>query len=46
MIGDTHYDVLGANESGIGCVGVLYGYGDRKSLRKPEPAVWLKSPGI
>ncbi|MDD5944498.1 MAG: HAD-IA family hydrolase [Clostridia bacterium] len=34
MVGDTHYDVLGAAESGIKCIGVLYGYGDREKLEE------------
>ncbi len=34
MVGDTHYDVLGAKESGIKCIGVLYGYGDLKKLEE------------
>lgn len=45
MIGDTHYDVLGANESGIGCVGVLYGYGDRKSLEEAGACRLAEKPG-
>lgn len=32
MIGDRKYDVLGARACGMDCVGVLYGYGDRKEL--------------
>lgn len=32
MVGDTHYDVLGANNSDVRCVGVLYGYGTREGL--------------
>lgn len=34
MIGDTHYDVLGAAASGIKCIGVLYGYGDERKLKE------------
>ncbi len=34
MIGDRDYDVLGARENGIGCVGVLYGYGPREELER------------
>ncbi len=34
MVGDREHDVLGAKEHGIGCIGVLYGYGDRKELEK------------
>lgn len=32
MVGDRSHDVLGAKENGIACVGVLYGYGDRREL--------------
>lgn len=32
MVGDRSYDVCGAAENGIKCVGVLYGYGDRQEL--------------
>ena len=34
MIGDRFYDVDGAKECGIECVGVLYGYGTREELEK------------
>jgi phosphoglycolate phosphatase len=32
MVGDRHYDVAGAHECDIKCVGVLYGYGTREEL--------------
>ncbi len=32
MIGDRKHDILGARETGIDSIGVLYGYGDRKEL--------------
>lgn len=32
MVGDTHYDVLGACNSGVKCIGVLYGYGTKDGL--------------
>ncbi len=32
MIGDRKHDIIGAKETGIQSVGVLYGYGDRKEL--------------
>lgn len=32
MVGDRKYDVEGARMLGIGCVGVLYGYGSREEL--------------
>lgn len=32
MVGDRKYDVAGANEAGIDCMGVLFGFGDREEL--------------
>ncbi|MDE7212642.1 MAG: HAD family hydrolase [Lachnospiraceae bacterium] len=32
MVGDRKYDVEGAKEFGIPCLGVLYGYGNREEL--------------
>ena len=32
MIGDREHDVLGARKQGLECVGVLFGYGDRKEM--------------
>ncbi len=32
MIGDRHHDVDGAHAVGMGCAGVLYGYGSRQEL--------------
>ncbi|MCL2530531.1 MAG: HAD family hydrolase [Oscillospiraceae bacterium] len=32
MIGDREFDVLGAAEHGIPCIGVLWGYGSREEL--------------
>lgn len=34
MVGDRDYDVIGARENGIDCVGVLYGYGSRAELEQ------------
>ncbi len=34
MVGDTHYDVLGAYNSDVRCIGVLYGYGTREGLKE------------
>ncbi len=36
MVGDRKYDVIGAHEKGLAAIGVLYGYGDRRSWRKRE----------
>ena len=32
MVGDRHYDILGAKETGVAAVGVLYGFGSREEL--------------
>ena len=32
MIGDRKYDILGAHEAGLPCIGVLYGYGTKEEL--------------
>lgn len=32
MIGDTHFDVLGAKEHGIPCIGVTWGFGNKTSM--------------
>lgn len=34
MIGDTQYDVCGARENDIPCVGITYGYGTREELEE------------
>lgn len=36
MVGDREYDVLGARECSLDCVGVLYGYGSREEIEKAE----------
>lgn len=38
MIGDTKFDVIGARECGIDCLGVLFGYGSRQELEKAGAA--------
>ena len=38
MIGDREHDVLGAREQGLECVGVLFGYGDRKEMEECQTA--------
>lgn len=32
MVGDTSFDVLGAASVGVSCIGVTYGYGDKKEM--------------
>ena len=34
MVGDRRHDVEGARAGGLGCIGVLYGYGDRDELER------------
>ena len=34
MVGDRRHDVAGAHETGLPCVGVLYGYGSREELER------------
>ncbi|HIX29023.1 MAG TPA: HAD hydrolase-like protein [Candidatus Blautia stercoravium] len=34
MIGDRFYDVRGAKETGLSCIGVTYGYGNREELQR------------
>ena len=34
MVGDREHDVLGAKAVGLGCIGVLFGYGDRPELER------------
>ncbi len=34
MIGDRDQDVIGARQNGIGCIGVLYGYGTAEELTR------------
>ena len=34
MIGDTHYDILGAKENGLASMGVLFGFGNYEELAK------------
>ncbi|MDD2233529.1 MAG: HAD family hydrolase [Desulfitobacteriaceae bacterium] len=37
MIGDRKYDIIGARETGIDSIGVLYGYGTRKEMKDEDP---------
>ena len=39
MIGDRHYDVRGAREHGLRCIGVRYGYGTPDELAEADFAV-------
>jgi len=42
MIGDTPYDIEGANVCGIDSVAVLYGYGTQSSIEKCKPTYTCK----
>jgi phosphoglycolate phosphatase len=33
MVGDTRFDVVGAHEHGLPCIGVLWGIGSGEELR-------------
>ena len=43
MVGDREHDVIGANQAGIPCVGVLYGYGSREEFEKAGAALIVES---
>jgi phosphoglycolate phosphatase len=44
MIGDRHYDVRGAAEFGIRCIGVTWGYGSRAELLEAGAATVVDHP--
>lgn len=44
MLGDTRFDVEGANLSGIKTMGVLWGFGSRESLEKEGAAYIVSTP--
>lgn len=37
MVGDRKFDVTGARELGLACIGVTYGYGDMAEIREANP---------
>lgn len=43
MVGDRKYDVVGAYEFGIECIGVLFGYGSREELEEANAAYVVKT---
>ena len=45
MLGDRKYDIIGAKETGITSVGVLWGYGTRAELEEAGAGYIVKSPG-
>ncbi len=44
LIGDTVNDTKGANQVGIDCIGVLYGFGSEDELRNSGAAALAKTP--
>lgn len=44
MVGDRHFDIIGANEVGVASIGVTYGYGSRGELERCHPAYIAASP--
>lgn len=44
MIGDREHDVFGAENLGIDCVGVLYGFGSREELEKAGAKYVISRP--
>lgn len=43
LVGDTKFDVEGAREAGIDCIGVTYGYGDPDELEASNPIYLAES---
>lgn len=39
MVGDTEYDIVGANEAEIASIGVLYGFGEEESIACHNPTL-------
>lgn len=44
LVGDRHYDIEGAAENGIPCIGVLWGFGSREELTKAGAAALAETP--
>ena len=44
MVGDRKYDVEGAAENGVACMGVLYGYGNRAELERAGAVYLAETP--
>jgi phosphoglycolate phosphatase len=44
MIGDRHYDVAGAREHGLPCIGVLWGIGSEEELRGAGAVALAREP--
>jgi len=44
MVGDREYDVAGAAEHAVPCIGVLWGYGDAEELERAGAVALVRSP--
>lgn len=44
MVGDREHDIIGANETGIDSIGVLFGYGDKNELEAVSATYIVESP--
>lgn len=44
MVGDRHFDILGAKELNIHSMGVLYGYGTREELESAGADIIIRTP--
>ena len=44
MVGDTCFDALGAVQCGVDFIGVLYGYGTRRTMEESGAAVFAAAP--
>ena len=44
MVGDRHYDIEGAMQTGLDSMGVLYGYGSRRELSRAGAAYLARTP--
>ncbi len=45
MVGDTHFDVLGAHARNLPCIGVTWGYGTREELLSAGADALIDAPG-
>ena len=45
LIGDTEYDVIGADQFGIRCIGVSYGFGKKRTVRACGGILCLRQHG-
>lgn len=44
MVGDTNYDVIGANQVGLPCIGVSWGYGSTADMEEAGAEIIVDSP--